>query len=51
MSSLIWLAPGLKGVNHILRKISIIFCHNIQTKTLLFVSTIPVFPHCGAAFS
>ena len=37
MSLLIWLAPGLKGVNHILRKISIIFCHNIQTKTLLFL--------------
>ena len=48
MSSLIWLAPGLKGVNHILRKISIIFCNNIQTKT---VCNIPVFPHCGAAFS
>ena len=37
MSLLIWLAPGLKGVNHILRKISIILCHNIQTKTLLFL--------------
>ena len=37
MSLLIWLAPGLKGVNHILRKISIIICHNIQRKTLLFL--------------
>ena len=49
MSLLIWLAPGLKGVNHILRKISIIISHNIQTKTIVFA--IPVFPHCGAAFS